>query len=84
MPPLPDLPRLSPVRQSAMHDQGRWNAFGLMPRTDIAFFLQGRDHGIYFLQTRACRSGSQDSIAPGACRIYRNASWRRAGRASWR
>ena len=26
MPPLPDFPRLPPVRQSAMHHQGRWNA----------------------------------------------------------
>jgi hypothetical protein len=37
-----------------------------------------------FEQTRACRSGLQDSIARGARRIYRNASWRRAGPASWR
>ena len=34
-----------------------------------------------FERTRACRSGLQDSIAPGACRIYRNASWRRVGQA---
>ena len=33
-----------------------------------------------FERSRACRSGLQDSIAPGACRIYRNASWRRVGR----
>jgi hypothetical protein len=46
---------------------------------------KARDQDIKrFERTRACRSGLQDSIALGAYRICRNASGRRAGRASWR
>jgi hypothetical protein len=40
MPPLPDLPRLSPVRQSAMR---RWNALASC-HIQTAFFLRHHDH----------------------------------------
>jgi hypothetical protein len=40
--------------------------------------------GTSFEQTRACRSGLQDSIAPAAYRTDRISSRRRAGPASWR
>jgi hypothetical protein len=33
-----------------------------------------------FERTQACRSDWQGSIAPAVYRIYRKASWRRAGR----